>query len=300
MKYLAKYLSPKAISAIGGFVLNPKGLVEGNLAGAHKSPFHGFSVEFASHREYIPGDDPRHIDWLAYYKRDKYLLKQYEADTNLVCNIFLDVSESMRYGSHEMNKFEYANYLAVSLAYLVTNARDKIGIGAFDDKVIGYLPPSNSMASVYKISDMLENIDPSKKTDMDKTILDFAGRIGRRQLVVIISDCLTDVEQLKFGMARLHFDRHEVVLFHVIDPFELEFPLAGRVKFVGLEGFEDLKLEAKQIRKAYLEKVEKHIFKLRDACEKSNAEYVQVNTGRPIEELLFGYLSSRLTHVARR
>ena len=298
-KYLAKYLNPKAISAIGGFVVNPKGLVEGNMAGAHKSPFHGFSVEFAGHREYLPGDDPKLIDWRAYYKRDKYLLKEYEADTNLVCQLFVDVSESMRYGSGELTKFEYANYLAVSLAYLVTKARDKIGIGLFDDRVVQYLPPSNSLGSTYTINAMLEDFTPSKKSEIDKTLLDFAERIGRRQLVILISDCLLDIEQLKYGMARLQYDRHEIVLLHVMDPYELDFPLDGHVKFKGLEGLKELKLQPKQIRKAYLEKVNQHIQKLRSACEASRAEYVLVNTGRPIEEMLFGYLTSRLTHLTR-
>jgi len=297
-KYLAKYLDPKAISTVGGFVVNPKGLVEGSMAGAHKSPFHGFSVEFAGHREYMPGDDPKHIDWRAYYKRDKYLLKQYEADTNLVCQILLDVSESMTYGStEEATKLDYASYLAVSLAYLVTKARDKIGIGLFDDRVVDYHNPSNSLASTYKISEVLEGVEATKKTDVDKMFLDFAERIGRRQIVMIISDCLMDVDQLKHGLARLQYDCHEIVLFHVMDPYEIDFPLDGHVKFKGLEGFEELKLQPKQIRKAYLEKVAEHQQKLKKACEASQAEYVLVNTGRPVEELLFGYLTSRLTHL---
>ena len=205
----------------------------------------------------------------------------------------------MRYGSSELTKFEYANYLAVSLAYLVTKARDKIGIGLFDDRVVRYLPPSNSLGSTYTINAMLEDFTPSKKSEIDKTLLDFAERIGRRQLVILISDCLLDIEQLKYGMARLQYDRHEIVLLHVMDPYELDFPLDGHVKFKGLEGLEELKLQPKQIRKAYLEKVNQHIQKLRAACEASRAEYVLVNTGRPIEEMLFGSLTSRLTHLTR-
>ncbi|RMD77931.1 MAG: DUF58 domain-containing protein [Lentisphaerae bacterium] len=300
MKYLAKYLNPKAISAIGGLMLNPRGLVEGNMAGAHKSPFHGFSVEFAGHREYIPGDDPRHIDWKAYYKRDKYLLKQYEADTNLVCQILLDVSESMRFGPEGISKFDYANYLAVSLAYLVVKARDKAGITLFDESILDYIPPSNSMEMAYKMSALLENTEPKKKTTIRQTLLNFAEQIGRRQLVVIISDCLVDLEGLKYGLSRLRYDKHEIVLFHVLHPYELEFPLKGRIHFIGMEGYKDLKLEAKQIRRAYLERLQRHLHSIEEACERNHIEYVLVNTGKPIEELLFGYLTSRLTHIMKR
>ncbi|MCJ8330191.1 MAG: DUF58 domain-containing protein [Lentisphaeria bacterium] len=299
MKFLAKYLNPKAISAIGGFAFNPKGLVEGNIAGAHKSPFHGFSVEFAGHREYMPGDDTKHIDWNVYYKSDKYLIKQYEAETNMICQLFLDASESMRYGSHEHTKLDYANYLAISLSYLITKARDSIGLGIFDEKVTDYFPPSNSMASVYKLNAALEGLQPTKKTEIDKTLMDFAHRCGRRQLVMIISDCLLNPDELSHGLARLHYDHHEIILFHIVDPYEIEFPMDGRVKFIGLEGFAELKLQPKQIRKAYLEKMTNHIAKLRENCDKVGAEYVQVNTAKPIEETLMSYLGSRLTHIVR-
>lgn len=299
MKALAKYLDTAAIAAVGGFEFDPKGLVAGNQAGAHKSPFHGFSVEFAGHREYIPGDDPKHIDWAVYYKRDRYMIKQYEAETNLVAQLLLDVSESMRFSSHNLTKLDYGAYLAVSLAYLITKARDKIGIGLFDETVRNYLPPSNNLATTYKMSRLIEEIKPEKKTDISRPLMEFANICGRRQIVVILSDFLTDLDDMLRGLARFRYDNHEVVVFHIMDPYEIDFPMEGRVLFKGLEGFEDIRLTPKSVRKAYLKRVEEHCFRLREICENNNAEYVRANTGRPVKELLFQYMTSRLTHIAR-
>lgn len=298
-KVLAKYLHPAAIATVGGFEFNPKGLVEGSMAGSHKSPFHGFSVEFAGHRQYIPGDDVKHIDWVVYYKRERYMIKQYEAETNLVAQILLDVSESMRYTSHKVTKLDYASYLAVGLSYLITKVRDSVGMAIFDEKIIRYERPSNSLGLVYKLSTILEEQKPLKKTEVSRTLLDFANRIGRRQIAIIISDMLTDPDDIIKGLARLRYDRHEIVLFHVLDPYELDFPFEGRIKFIGMEEFPELKLNPKQIRNAYLKKVEAHNLKLREACEHNNAEYVLVRTDRPVQEALYSYLTSRLTYLTR-
>lgn len=301
-KSLAKYLSTKAISTVGGLAFNPKSLVEGHLAGAHKSPFHGFSVEFAGHREYMAGDDPKHIDWNVYYKRDKYFIKQYEAETNLVAHVLLDASESMAFKSGDTSKQDYANTLAVSLAYLITNANDAFGISVFNENIIEYMPASNSMAMVYKINDTLEKLASSKAssgkgTNSAHCLMDFAGRLGRRQIVAIITDGLMDPKELKTGLARLQFDRHEVILFHIMDPYEIDFPMDGTVQFVGLEGTGDIKLQPKTFRKAYLERFRAHVIELQQMCENNGVEYVPANTGKPIQELLLGYMTSRLTFI---
>lgn len=299
MKTLGKYINKAAISRVGALEFGPKGLVEGGQAGAHKSPFHGFSVEFAGHREYMPGDEIKHIDWVVYYKRDRLMIKQYEAETNMVCQILLDASESMKFGSGDYTKLDYASYLAVTLTYLVTGARDSVGLGVFDEKVIDYIPPSNSLSSTYKLSSILEDLQPVKKTKLSEPLLDFANRLGRRQIVVVISDFFTEPEELRRGLARLRYDNHEIVVIQVMDPYELEFPMEGRIKFKGLEGYPELKLSPKSLRKAYLERVEKHNYKLREICEGNNAEYLLANTAQPIEQVLFQYLTSRLTHLVR-
>ncbi len=299
MKTLGKYINHAAISKVGALELGPKGLVEGSQAGGHKSPFHGFSVEFAGHREYMPGDEIKHIDWVVYYKRDRLMIKQYEAETNLVCQIFLDASESMKFGSGKITKLDYAAYLAITLTYLVTGARDSVGLGVFDEKIIDFIPPSNNLTSTYKLSKILEDLKPTKKTQLADPLLDFANRIGRRQIVVLISDFFTDPNDLRRGLARLRYDNHEIVVFQVMDEYELEFPMEGRIKFKGLEGYPELKLSPKSLRKAYLERVQKHNYALREICEANNAEYVLANTSHPIEQVLFEYLTSRLTHLVR-
>ncbi len=299
MKALSKYLNPSIISRVGAYSIDPKGIVEGSIAGAHKSPFHGFSVEFAGHREYMPGDDPKHIDWNVYYKRDKYFIKQYEAETNLISQIFLDASESMRFKSGDISKLDYAAYLAVTLTYLVTNSRDSMGIGVFNDKIVEYLPPSNSLQTVYKMSGILEKMTPEKKTAMGKSLLDFGQRIGRRQLVIIISDGLLKPDELHDGLSRLRYDHHEVVFFHVMDPQEVDFNLQGTVRFKGMEQQGELKLDAQRIRKAYMKKFKEHSHRIMEVCEKNRTEYVAANTGRPVSELLMSYLNSRMTHINR-
>ena len=299
MKYLGKYIDRAAIGKIGGLSIDPKSLVEGTQAGAHKSPFHGFSVEFASHREYIPGDDTKHLDWVVYYKRDRYMIKQYEAETNLVCQLFLDASESMTYGSHGITKLDYASYLAVALSYCITRVRDSVGMGVFADKVIDYLPPTNTLAATYQLSHILEQVDSTRLTDLDLPMKDFAERIGRRQIVILISDFLTDLDTVSKALARLRYDKHEIVCFQVMDPLELSFEFEGRVKFIGLEQMPTLKLTPRSLRKAYLERVRAHNIRLREICERNNAECVLCDTSHSVQETLFGYLTSRLSHAVR-
>lgn len=298
MKKMARYLDPQVIAKIGSFEFDPKGLVEGTQAGAHKSPFHGFSVEFAGHREYLPGDDTKHIDWVVYYKRDRYMIKQYEAETNLVAQILLDVSESMNFTSHEVTKKDYAAYLAVSLAYLVTRVRDKVGFGVFDNVLRSYLPPSNSMNSVYKMISIIEEANYTAKSDIDRPLMEFASLCRRREIVIVISDFLTNTDRLAQGLARLRYDNHEIVVFHVADPAELEFPLEGRINFKGMEGAGDLVMTPRQVRKAYLEKIREHQQRLREICERNRAEYVLADTRHPVKELLFSYMTSRLRHIS--
>ncbi|PCJ60899.1 MAG: DUF58 domain-containing protein [Planctomycetota bacterium] len=299
MKVLTKYLNKQAIAAIAKMDMEPRGLVAGSQAGNHKSPFQGFSVEFAGHREYVPGDDIKHIDWNVFYKKDKYFIKQYEAETNLVCQIFLDVSESMRFGSHEKTKLDFAYELAVCLTYLVTKASDKVGCCVFDETILQYIRPSNSLATVYKLNSILEETKATKKTSVEKNLMDFAERLGRREIVILISDFLINPEELKRGLGRLRYDNHEIVLFHMIDPYEKDFPMDGRIKFIGLEGFPELKLQPRQIRKAYLEKFNNHRDKIVEICEKNRVEYVEVDTSKPLAELMFQYMVSRLTHITR-
>ena len=205
----------------------------------------------------------------------------------------------MRFKSGDLSKLDYAAYLAVTLTYLITNARDSMGMGIFNDEIVDYLPPSNNMQTVYKMSSILEEITPAKKTAMGNSLMDFAQRIGRRQLVIVLSDCLLKPQELHDGLSRLRFDHHEVVLFHIMDPQEMDFDLKGTVRFKGMEQLGDLKLDAQRVRKAYIKKFAEHRHKILEVCEKNMTEYVPVNTAKPVSELLMTYLNSRMTHVNR-
>src|SRR5215475_8182499 len=194
---LHRYLDPAVLGHVADRHLEPQGLVIGNLAGAHKSPLSGFAVEFAGHREYVPGDDPKHVDWRVYYTRDKYFVKQYELETNFVCHLVLDVSASMRYGDAAEQKLLYAAQMAMALGYSIVSQSDKVSLFTFDDRVRGSVPPSNSMAQVVRMTEHLDHMQPVEKTALDHCLSDIASRLGRREIVMIFSDFFGDVERLE-------------------------------------------------------------------------------------------------------
>src|SRR6476646_2915807 len=224
---LSRYLDADVLTHVAGRHIEPRDLVIGNLAGAHKSPLSGFAVEFAGHREYVPGDDPRHVDWRVYFNRDKYFVKQYELETNFVCHLVLDVSASMRYGEGEQQKLLYAAQIAMALGYSIVRQSDKVSLFTFDDRVRGFVAPSNSMAQVVRMTEHLDRIDPVEKTGLNRCLAEIAGRLGRREIVMIFSDFFTDVGELEPVLHRLRYDHHEVVLFHAMHHDELTFELGG-------------------------------------------------------------------------
>ena len=293
MKKLSKYISPQTISAVGDFELIPKGIVEGRFAGSRKSPFHGFSVEFAGHREYMPGDDPKHIDWSVYYKREKYFIKQYEAETNMAVRILVDGSESMKFTSTDETKLDYAAKMAVTFSYLVTRVRDTVSLGVFDERIVDYLPPSNALDCLHKFSRTLEDFESAKKTSVLNAFMDFAERMGRRELLIILSDLLIKPEELSKALARFRFDHHEVVLFHIMDPGEVDFNLKGTVQFKGLEGRGQVKMDAQRVRRQYIERFRKHCRDIQIVCEKNATEYHPARTDKSAADLLMAYIESR-------
>lgn len=292
---LSRYLRPEVISQLERIKFLPRGLVEGNLAGAHKSPFHGFAVEFAGHRGYVPGDDTRHIDWKVYYKSGRYVLKQYEEETNLVCHLLVDASESMEYGSRGATKLDYAKELAAAIAYLAIAQRDKVASAVFDTQIAASLPPSNS---VRLLSDMLtafEQRGPTGESQVGRAITQYAPKAGRRAIVVILSDFFTDLDSLFDGIRRLKFDKHEVALLQVVDDDELTFPLRGMTRFIGLENLGQRLIEPQRLRDSYLEKFNDFLTGLRRGAEQCQADYFQVNTAFTVSANLIGYLNSRPT-----
>ncbi len=290
---LSRYLDPEVLSHVADRNFQPRSLVVGNLAGAHKSPLSGFAVEFAGHREYVPGDDPKHVDWRVFYSRDKYFVKQYELETNFVCHLLLDVSASMRYGESREQKMLYAAQMATALGYSICRQSDKVSLATFDSRVRGVVTPSNSMNQVVKMTAHLEEIDPVEKTAMAECLSELIGRMGRREIVIIFSDFFTDLEALEPILQRLRYSKHEVVLMQVMHHDELAFELDGMVKFVGLEVPEELLAQTDDLRRGYLAAVKKFNTQFEEMSQRNGCERILVDTSRSMAEVFVDYLNKR-------
>jgi uncharacterized protein (DUF58 family) len=289
-----KYLDPLALAKVRGLELQARLLVEGYLSGMHKSPYHGFSVEFAQHREYVPGDDIRHVDWKVYGRTERFYLKQYEEETNLVCWILLDVSESMRYGSGGVTKYDYACMASAALAYLVLQQSDSVGLVSFDNQVRQFLRPSSQPSTLKDVVHVMNQDGFREKSRMAPLFHDLAERVNRRSLMFLVSDMFDDVPDLLTGLKHLRHKRHEVVLWHVLDPFELTFPFQQTTLFRGLEQYPELLTDPRSLRKSYLEQVEGFVNDLRHGCRDQNIDYVQMTTDKPLSVALSSYLAHRL------
>lgn len=290
---LSRYLNPEVLSRVADRPVEPRGLVMGNLAGAHKSPLSGFAVEFAGHRDYIVGDDPRHIDWRLYYKRDRLSIKQYEMETNFVCHLLLDVSASMRYGEDEQQKLLYAAQAATTLGYSIVRQNDKVSLATFDDRVRGYVQPGNSLAQIHRMTHHLDEIQPVEKTQMSDCLTDLTGRMGRREIVMIFSDFFTDLESLEAALQRMKYNRHEVVLFHVLHHHERSFHFEGMVKFLGLEEDSEYLTQTEDVRQAYLEALRRYETTFDDMCRRNAIERVSIDTSHNLGDDLIDYLNQR-------
>lgn len=290
---LSRYLNSDVLSRVADRPVEPRGLVVGNLAGAHKSPLSGFAVEFAGHRDYIVGDDPRHIDWRLYYKRDRLSIKQYEMETNFVCHLLLDVSASMRYGEDAQQKLLYAAQAATTLGYAIVRQNDKVSMATFDDRVRGYVQPGNSLAQIHRITHHLEEIQPVEKTRMSECLIDLTGRMGRREIVMIFSDFFTDLDELERALQRMKYNRHEVVLFHVLHHHERSFEFEGMVKFLGLEEVSEYLTQTEDIRQGYLDAVQRYESVFDDMCRRNAIERVAIDTSKNLGDELVEYLNQR-------
>ncbi|HMO66919.1 MAG TPA: DUF58 domain-containing protein [Verrucomicrobiota bacterium] len=293
-------LDPAALAHAEQLGLFARHVVEGYLAGEHKSPFHGFATEFAEHREYAQGDDLRHLDWKLLGRTDRYYIKQYEQETNFVAHLLVDGSESMRYGSGTPTKLQYARQLAACLAYLILHQRDAVAVGLFDAALKAHLPRSNSRATLNTIMNQLAAFDPGAGTNVGGVLHEMAAQTPRRGLMLVVSDFFDDEDAVIAGLQHLRFIGHEVVCFHVLDAAELEFPFDGNVEFVGLEGIAPLQTRAHELRRAYLAELGAFRQRLRAGCDRNQAHYVEVNTTRPLREVLGNYLAFRLRTRRRR
>ena len=297
--HLDQLLDPQTISRAEALGLQARHIVEGYMAGEHKSPYRGFAIEFAQHREYTHGDDTRHLDWKVLGRTDRYYIKQYEQETNYVANILLDGSESMKYGSGAVTKFDYGRQIAACLAFLNLHQRDAAALGIFDQTMSDYSPRSDNRSTIHRLMGRLAAFQPTQQTGIAPVLHDVANQLRRKGIIIIISDFFDDEAKVLEGIQHLRFGGHEVVCFHVMDPYELEFPFTGLVEFEGLENIPKLLTRPAELRKSYLNEVAAFQQRLREGCEKNQCHYVLVNTKEPLHEVLSGYLAFRLRTTTR-
>ena len=295
MENYQQYLNPQVLARLEGLELRARLIVEGYVSGVHRSPYHGFSIEFAEHREYAPGDDLRYLDWKVFGRTDKFYLKQFEEETNLVCSLLLDTSESMRYQSAKaaMSKLEYAQCAGAALAYLVLQQQDSVGLVTFDREVRALVRPSSNPSHLKQILQVIEESVPERKTATGPIFHDLAERLKKRGIVVILSDLFDDVESMMAGLKHFRHRRHEVILMHVLDPAELEFPFGDVTLFRGLEQWPDVVVEPRALRQAYLREFEDFLRRVKKGCRVHRIDYVPMRTDQSLEVVLSNYLASR-------
>ncbi len=299
MSESAKYFRPEILGKISRLELRARHVVEGFVSGMHRSPYKGFSVEFASHRLYTPGDDIRHIDWRVYGKADRFFIKEYEEETNMRVHLLLDCSGSMRYPEHagtgRMTKWDYAATLAASLAHLLVYQQDAVGLTLFDHEIRRRLPPSTNRASLRKLAGAIETVEPRDRTDVASLFPSLAGSLPRRGLVVILSDLLTDVEAVVAGLQRFRYAKHDVIVLQILDHDEVEFPFSDRTLFEGMEelGVEVL-TDPQSLRKSYLDALQEFLTRIRGACLNHRVDYALLNTNQGLDVALTTFLAARM------
>jgi len=293
MSEYRKYLDPKTLTKIARLDLLARLVVEGYVSGLHRSPYHGFSVEFAEHREYVPGDDIKHVDWRVYARSDRFYIKQYEEETNLRCTILLDISESMQYGSESVSKKDYACYVAASLAYLLLQQQDSVGLATFDTEVKRFIPAKSTSGHLRVLLEEMERTGTGRKTRMDRVFHDVAERIHRRGMVVVISDRFDDPERVMMGLRHFRHNKHEVIVFHVLDGYELSFPFEDMTLFEGLEETGEVVTEPRSLRDTYLDEIGNFVNRMKKSCRQHGIDYVQLSTDQHLDVALSAYLAAR-------
>ena len=288
------FLEPAVVARLGTLELKARTIVEGFLSGLHRSPFKGFSVEFAEYRQYIPGDALSTIDWKVYARSDRYYIKKFEEETNLDCHLMLDVSGSMAYGSHHgMSKFEYGACLAASLGYLMNRQRDAVGLTAFDENIVAMLPASSRPGHLRGLLVTLEQLSTGHQTNVAKPLHQLADTLTRRGLVVLISDLLDDPDEIVRGLKHFKFRGTDVIVFHVLDADELDFPFDRPTRFEDLETSDEVMAVPGAVRDHYLKAMGALIERFRRELGASGIDYQLLNTNQPLELALLSYLSTR-------
>ena len=300
---IARYLDPTVVSRLGSMELKARLIVEGFIAGKHRSPYHGFSVEFAEYRQYMQGDNTRNVDWKVYGKTDRYYVKVYEEETNLRATILLDKSGSMGFSSlkekgsdapHKVDKLEYGSLLAASLAYMMVRQQDAVGLGLFDDELRALLPHRSVRRHLFYLLANLENIRPGAKTRISPTLHYIAERVKRRGLVILISDLMDDPEEVLMGLKHFRHRNNEVIVFHVLDPREMDLDYRDEVEFEDLETGRKLRVEPAFLKDEYSQQVQGWIDKLNRACKAHQIDYNLLTTSTSFDQALTAYLNKRV------
>ena len=289
-----RFLDPAVIARLGTMELKARTVVEGFLSGLHRSPYKGFSVEFAEYRQYMPGDDLSTLDWKVYARSDRHYVKKYEEETNVECHVLLDVSASMSYrGRAPMSKLEYGCVLAASLAFLMNRQRDATGLIAFDDRIRFRLPAGARRGHLHALLLALERMEPGSRSDVARPLHQLAEALLKRGLVVLISDLLDDPEPAIKGLRHLKFRGTDVIVFQLLDPDELTFPFRGASRFRDLESAEEVVAEPSTIRRAYLRELAGLTLRLDRDLRGAGIDYVQLDTSQPLDFALLAYLATR-------
>ena len=295
-----RFLHPEAIRRIGRLELRARHIVEGLLSGMHRSPYFGQSVEFLQHRQYTPGDDLRHVDWKAWAKQDRLYVKQFEEETNMRTTLLVDVSASMQYGNGPLNKYEYAATVATSLAYLLLKQHDSVACIAFDQTIRARSSSRSTRQHLQSIVKTLDANKPQNKTDVGALLNEIAESVSRRGMVVVVSDLLGNAESTLRGLRLLRQRGHDVLVLHVMDDDELDFPFEGPTRFEGLEIEDHLNCNPRALREGYLEAVNKFLATMRHGCARNEVDYALVRTSDPLDAALTAFLSHRIAAERNR
>lgn len=291
--YSSKLISPQTLMAIKNLELRARIVVEGFWHGIHRSPYHGFSVEFTEYRQYSPGDDPRYLDWRLFARSDRYYIKKFEDETNLRCYLLVDQSRSMDYGSLGWTKSEYANTLAATLAYFLHQQGDAVGLLTFDEQIRDYLPARNRMGHLRRLMLQLEQAAAGTATDLVAPLKRIVEIVRKRSLMVFISDFLARIETLERNLTALAASGHEVMLFQVLDPAELNFSFDRAMMFRDVETGRDLFIDPTTVRRDYLERFQAHNTAVRETCQRLGVGYRSFSTDRALELAMFDFLRER-------
>jgi uncharacterized protein (DUF58 family) len=288
-----RFIDPAVLSRISSLELVARTVVEGFVAGLHRSPHLGFSVNFAEYRAYRPGDDIRKIDWKVFGRLDRFFVKEFEGETNTSIHLILDCSGSMAYRNRGIRKFEYGQFLAASLGYFAFKQRDGVGFVAYGDRVREFIPARGSIGHLNTVLHAIENARPADRTEFLKPLADVAGRLRRRGIVILVSDLYDDAASIMEGLRRLSYRGNDVIVFHLVDPAELDFDFVGSARFVDMETRAEMHVVPEFLKPEYMRIIRDQISFYERECQKERIDYALLDTGSPLDRALFTYLLRR-------